>query len=132
MAYATVTELTDYLGHQVDGAARMLDRATRLVDRELISAVYDPADPDVVTALRAATLEQCAEWDEAGADGTEAGDPGRWSSVAAGSISMSRGGGSAPAGASTTDRLATQPRLILQQAGLTGHAPRTDPPGWWC
>ncbi|GAA1994359.1 hypothetical protein GCM10009799_20580 [Nocardiopsis rhodophaea] len=124
MAYATVTELEDYLGHTVEGAGRMLDRASRLVDRELISAVYDPAAPDVVEALRSATLEQCADWDEAGTDGTEAGDPDRWSSVSAGSVSLSRGSRETAGSASTTVRLCHQARLILQQAGLTSHAPQ--------
>jgi hypothetical protein len=126
VAYATVAELDAYLGHITDQAERRLDRASRLVDRELIAAIYDRADPDVVEALKAATLEQMADWDTSGADGTEAGDPGQWSTVSAGSIALGRGsrsGGSGGASASTTDRLCTQAALILQQAGLTGQGP---------
>lgn len=129
MAYATEAELTTYLGHTPDGAERMLTRASRLVDRALLSARYDPDDADVVEALKSATLEQCDEWDTSGADGTEAGDPDRWDSVSAGGISMSRGQrGSGGATSSTTARLGVQARLVLQQAGLTGHAPRA---GWY-
>ncbi|MUL39629.1 hypothetical protein FZ103_00275 [Streptomonospora sp. PA3] len=128
MAYATTEELTAYLGTAPDGAQRMLDRATRLVDQALISARYDPADPDVIDALRSATLEQCAEWDEAGSDGTQASDPSAWQTVSAGSISMSRAGGRTGERLSVTQHLGHQAWLVLQQAGLTGHAPRSG----WC
>jgi hypothetical protein len=144
VAYATEAELVAWLGHPVEGAGRMLDRATRRIRAALISAVYDPADPVVVAALRTACLEQCAAWDTAGTDGSEAGtdaDPAAWGSVAAGSISLSRasGGGQAGAGgqssaarAAAAAGLAEQAWLALQQAGLTGHGPRTGPPWGWC
>lgn len=130
MAYATTAELEQYLGHTPERAERLLERASRLVDRALVSARYDPADPGVTDALRDAVLEQCAEWDGAGADGTEAGDPQAWSSVSAGGIRLSRGSGrsTGPSGGSTTGRLTHQARLVLQQAGLTAHAPGAG----WC
>lgn len=142
MAYATPTELADFLGHQVDAPERMLTRATRRVRGALLSAIYDPTGPAVVDALRDATLELCAWWDDSGMDGSETGpdaDPGTWTSVSAGSISLSRGssaGGSAPepsATARTAARygLPEQAFLVLQQAGLTGHGPRTGYVGRW-
>ena len=140
MAYATITELEDFLGHTPEGAPRMLTRATRRVRGALISAIYDPTDTAVVDALRDATLELCAWWDDNGMDGSEAGpdaDPGSWTSVSAGSISLSRGStGTAPepsATARTAARygLPEQAFLVLQQAGLTGRGPRTGYVGRW-
>jgi hypothetical protein len=144
MAYATVTELTEFIGHTPENAERMLTRATRRVRSALMSAIYDPTNTDVIAALREATLELCAWWDDNGLDGGESGpdaDPGAWTSVSAGSIALSRGSGSAGAAGgseSATARTAAraglpeQAWLVLQQAGLTGHGPRTGPVGrWW-
>lgn len=133
MAYATVADLTDYLGHTPDGAQRLLDRASRLIDQTILTARYGPDDSAVLTVLRDACLEQCAEWDEAGADGTDAGDPSQWSSVSAGSIALSRasrpgGSSSGSAGAGTSQRLGSQAWMILHQAGLAGQPARV---GWW-
>ena len=61
MAYATVAELKAFLDdYEPPGASRLLDRASRDIDRLLLCAVYDPDDADVQAALKAATLEQVA------------------------------------------------------------------------
>jgi hypothetical protein len=141
--YATVTELDEFLGHTPDGAERMLTRATRRVRSALMSARYDPTNQTIIDALREATLELCAWWDDNGMDGSESGpdaDPGTWTSVSAGSIAFGRGSGGSGAGGSSesaTARTATraglpeQAYLVLQQAGLTGHGPRTGYVGRW-
>ncbi|WP_435109926.1 hypothetical protein [Nocardiopsis synnemataformans] len=140
--YATPEELEAFLGHTPDGAERMLTRATRRIRSALLSAIYDPTNPDTAAALREATLELCAWWDDNGMNGGEQegdlGDPRSWTSVTAGSISLGgRGGGSASSGSSSASARAAaraglpeQAYLTLQQAGLTGHAPRTGPVGW--
>lgn len=140
--YATPAELTEFLGHTPDNAERMLTRATRRIRSALLSARYDPTDPDTAAALREATLELCAWWDDNGLDGSESGpdaDPGVWTSVSAGPIALGRGGrnggggessGSATARAAARAGLPEQAYLVLQQAGLTGHAPRTGARGW--
>ncbi|MFY7069586.1 hypothetical protein ACOQFV_27325 [Nocardiopsis changdeensis] len=142
--YATVTELNAYLDEPVDNPERMLNRASRRVRGALLSAIYDRTEPDTAAALRDATLELCAWWADNGMDGSEQdggiGDPRAWTSVAAGPISLGggrtggAGGGQASATAAAAARagLPEQSYLILQQAGLTGHGPRTGPPGWWC
>ncbi|GAA1455457.1 hypothetical protein [Nocardiopsis tropica] len=139
--YATVEELNEFLGHTPDTPARMLTRASRRVRGALLSSIYDRTNPDTAAALREATLELCAWWDSQGMDGSEVegdlGDPRSWTSVSAGSISLGgRGGGSASSGSSATAAAAAraglpdQAWLVLQQAGLTGHAPRTGARGW--
>lgn len=139
--YATPEELTEFLDTPPDNPSRMLSRASRRVRGALLSSIYDRTRPATADALREATLELCAWWDSQGMDGSEVegdlGDPRTWTSVSAGSISLGgRGGGSASSGTSATAAAAAraglpeQAWLVLQQAGLTGHAPRTGPRGW--
>ncbi|KAB2384754.1 hypothetical protein [Actinomadura montaniterrae] len=94
MAYATVAELTAFLDdHEPAGASRLLDRASRDIDRLLLCAVYDPDDADVQAALKAATLEQVAYQLEQGnangiRHGMQAGVP---TGSSAGAVDLSRG-----------------------------------------
>lgn len=136
MAYATPAELEDFLGHPVDHAERMLERATRRIRGALLTARYDPTDSDVVAALRDATLEVCAYWDAQGMDGSEgaADGPSAYQSVTAGSISLTRATGGTGGTVSASGRAASaaglpeQAWLVLRQAGLLGHPPRV---GWY-
>ncbi|WP_067184618.1 hypothetical protein [Microtetraspora niveoalba] len=130
MPYATTDDLADYISPAPSNAALLLTRASRLVDRALLCAVYDvdeqgqPTDPKVAKALREATCEQVAAWDEGGETGTGAAD--QYSNVSIGSVALGRaGGGSAGGGRSAAEDLCPQAVMILQQAGLTGHEPRT-------
>lgn len=120
MAYATITELNTKLGRTPVNAQKLLDRASRDVDRALLCAVYDPADPAVVDALREATLEQIAA-------GLDAGD------VTGNGVARRAGfsiGRLAVQAASSDDKpvkigsLWEQAWDILQSAGLTGHGPQ--------
>lgn len=119
MAYATVAQLTAWLDPTPvpDDAERQLDRASQLIDRATVAAVYDvtdgtATDADVLQALADSTCAQVAWWM---ATGDELGDVGRWTSVSIGSASLSTGGGS---GGGSTRRLAPAAAEILVTAGL--------------
>jgi hypothetical protein len=126
MAYATAGELAAFLGYTPEGADRLLDRASRDVDRALLCAVYDATDTAVTGALKAATLEQVAYQLTVGnTDGIAHGmQPGVPSGQSAGSVDLSRGTsvGGASAG---LPWLGEQAFSELQQAGLTGQGPAT-------
>lgn len=69
MAYATVAQLGIYLGTAVPGdGARLLDRASELIDRALLTAVYTvdsqglALDSEVTAALKDATCAQVEFW----------------------------------------------------------------------
>ncbi|MGW4467473.1 hypothetical protein [Micromonospora sp. NPDC004704] len=123
-AYATVVDLTGWIGSTPSNAAMLLIRASRDVDHALLCAVYDTTNVDVVEALRTATLEQVA----AGLDG---GDKTGNGAVRSGGFQLGKLAVQAPAvtpaegGPSKVGRLWTQAWLVLQQAGLTGHGPQT-------
>lgn len=128
MAHATVQEYETYSGTTAPpNAALLLTRASRLVDRELLCTVYDvdelgtATDPKVLAALREATCEQVAAWIPAEEDGTGVSE--MYGTVSIGSVTLARGAGG---GGSAADHLAPQARLVLEQAGLTGHAPQTQ------
>jgi hypothetical protein len=125
MAYATPEQYTTYTGQAAPaGLDLLLIRAARIVDQALLAAVYDTEDEDVVAALRDATCEQAATWVAVGEDGT--GALGEYANVSIGSVSLGRAqSGGAGGGGSAATRLAPQAWAILQQAGLTGHEPRT-------
>lgn len=128
MAYATVEQLEAYpvvVPSGVD-AELLLTRASRDVDRALLTAVY-PVDDDGlpteaahVVALRNATIEQAAGMIAAGAyPGAQQPSGG----FTIGKISMQRG-------VDTVERVArgqlySQAWQILQAAGLTGGGPQT-------
>lgn len=122
MAYATVDQLNTKLGKTPVNAQQLLDRASRDVDRALLCAVYDPADPDVVDALREATLEQVAANLDAGNVTGNGG--GRSAGFTIGRLSVQ-------ASSDPADRpvkigsLWEQAWDVLQQAGLTGYGPQS-------
>jgi hypothetical protein len=134
MAYATVTDLEEWLG---DGwtrpnAQRLLDRASRDVDRAIQSAVYAtdtndlPTDPVILAALKEATLEQVAYNLEVGNTSgiIHAMQSGVPSGESAGAVGLSR----VPSAGGSTDGLpwlGAQAGSILQQAGLLGQPPYT-------
>lgn len=127
--YATTTDLADWLqaAPPLD-AARRLIRATSYLDANpLKTAVYDvdddglPTDAVVAAALRDATCAQADWWTQHGDDGTGAGAD--YTSVTAGSISLTRAAGGA--GAPRDPRQSPEAFDILSAAGLTGHSPRT-------
>lgn len=132
MAYATVEQLIDddVLGYTPVNAQQLLDRASRDIDYALLCSVYDvdssgnPTDPDVIEALREATLEQVVYNLEAGnTAGIRHGlQPGVPSGSSAGEVDLSRG---TSAGGSTErlPRVGEQPWSILQAAGLVAEGP---------
>jgi hypothetical protein len=125
VAYATVDQLTDYpvtVPAGVD-AELLLRRASRDIDQALLTAIYDPTDPAVVTALMEATCEQVAGiLDSGDRTGTGAATPA--ASFSIGKVSVQRSGGSASQ-ASQIGPLWPRAWQILQQAGLTGQGPQT-------
>lgn len=135
MAHATSQEYEDYTGATAPADIGLkLTRASRLVDKELLCAVYDvddtgtATDAEVLAALRDATCEQVAAWVASGTeDGTGAAPV--YQDVQIGSVRLGRGAtsGGAGGGGSAATRLAPQARMVLEQARLTGHAPRTYP-----
>lgn len=95
--YASTTELADWLeAAPPEGARRMLRRATQLVDRALLAAVYDvdsggmPTDAKVAKTLMEATCAQVEDWAESG---DELNQAARWSSATIGSASYTRNTG---------------------------------------
>lgn len=118
MAYATVDELHERLGRTPANAQVLLDRASRDVDRALLCAVYDPDHPAIVTALRAATLEQVAA--RLDADTRAARSAGF--TIGRLSVQAPADPGDQPALIGT---LWEQAWTILQAAGLTGHGPQS-------
>ncbi|GAA4059813.1 hypothetical protein [Actinomadura miaoliensis] len=132
MAYATVQELADFLTPKPapPDAARLLDRASRDVDRALLCTVYDvddtgmPTAPAVAQALKEATLEQAA-WRMRMGDG--ASSAGKWSTVSIGSASLARRTDRTAPDEAHVGGLGADAFEVLQLAGLTGHAPQTPP-----
>lgn len=128
MSYATPDDLAKFLGTPAPANAQLLlDRATRLVRRAVMCAVYatdgngTATDPTVVTALKNATLEQVSAWITLGSDGTP---QQQYQTVTAGRISLGRGTTSATADAvADGEALTRQAYLELQQAGLTNQEP---------
>ncbi|WP_018254017.1 hypothetical protein [Salinispora mooreana] len=128
MAYATEAELTAYPVTVPTGAsaALLLTRASRDVDRALLTAVYDATDAEVIAALRDATCEQVAGMIAAG-DITGTGAMPPTASFAIGKVSVVRGGqgaGGSSQQASKINGLWPQAWQALQAAGLTGHGPQ--------
>jgi hypothetical protein len=124
VAYATSVELAAVLGYTPDNAAALLDRASRDIDRVLLTATYDTADAGVIVALRDATIEQVTYQLTIGnTDGIRHGmQPGVPSGTSAGSVDLSRG---RSVGGSTQDLplIGEQAWAILQAAELTGQGP---------
>ena len=72
MAYATTTELAEYLGVEVadlpDDADRLLQRASELIDRYTLNRI-DDSDTDHLDAAEMATKAQVEQWLELGDEG---------------------------------------------------------------
>lgn len=122
MAYATVDDLAAAMTPRTPpaNAAQLLTRASRQVDRNLLTAVYDATDPDVITALKEATCEQVIY--QLGI-GNSAGIESGYQQVSILSVSLSK---AQPAGGSNGDsRFSPEAFTILQLAGLTGQDPST-------
>lgn len=134
MAYATVEQLTDRLGHNVPpNAQTLLDRASRDVDRFLLSAVYDATSATAIAALQEATLEQVA-WRLENGDVNgirHDAQPGVPSGVGGAGASLTRYGAAAGSASTGTPLLGDQAFAALQTAGLTGHSPNTAQWWWW-
>lgn len=136
--YVTPAELADFLAPDAAPAdpvaGRLLDRASRDVRRATKTARYDtdetglPTAPDVLDAMRTATLEQAAYRIE---EGDEEGIPsGGVASASIVGVSVTRAAGAAGGGTPTTvGGLAYQAWLALDEAGLIGQAPDT---GGYC
>lgn len=123
MAYATTAALSTWVGSSqtlpdATEQARLLERASMVVDALLIAAVYDvdsdgnPTDADVAEALSDATCAQVEWWLETG---DELGAASAWGQVAIGSVRLSRGEGAVGASAEEGAPRAAQ---RLQLAGL--------------
>lgn len=128
-AYATVEQFADYpvagtgdRGLTEVEAGGLLWRASRDVDRILLTAVYDVTDESIATALQQATCEQ-ADWRIA--QGQESGiGAGGVHSVAIATVQISRGY-TGSGSAAMRDMFSPQAYSILQAAGLIGMAPYT-------
>ncbi len=124
-AYASQQDLADAgLDPIPDNADLLLQRASRQIDRALFTAVYDITDTDVVTALQQATVEQVLGT-LAGGDSAGLGVATQVSQFTIGKLSATKQLGSTSGGSSgapTTGGIVDQAWIILQTAGLTGHA----------
>ncbi|WP_067470041.1 hypothetical protein [Actinomadura macra] len=129
-SYATPAELAAFLAPDAlpAGAQRVLDRASRDVDAEILTAVYDvdeggaATDATVVAALREATLEQAA-WRLDSGDAK--GAAGVWGQVAIGSAQLTRRTDRTAPKEATIGGLCADAYRVLMLAGLTGHEPST-------
>ncbi|MET0492915.1 MAG: hypothetical protein ABW000_07255 [Actinoplanes sp.] len=122
VSYATPADLNGVVTPVPANAELLIARASRDIDRALLSAVYDPSDPDVIEALRLATVEQVAGTLDSG-DKNGLGVAPAPKSFTIGRLSVQHAN-STPPQARRTGRLVDQAFTVLQTAGLTGHAPR--------
>jgi len=121
-AYATVEQLTAYLGRTPVNAQQLLDRASRDVDRALLCAIYDPTDPAVVEVLKNATLEQVAANLDNGNVTGNSGSNRRGFSI--GRLAAQQASQASEDKPVRIGSLWEQAWDVLQQAGLTGHGPQ--------
>jgi hypothetical protein len=127
--YATLDDLTAMLtdlGQPVPaGANGLLLRASRMVRRATITAIYDtdddgnPTSTKIVDALRDATCEQVASWGTVDSNGS----PTVHQTVSAGRISLGWVQGTSGASIADGEQLSPQAVLILQDACLVGTGP---------
>lgn len=99
--YATPADLENYLGAPAPvDAQRLLARASEAVDDALITSVYAtdvdgyPTEPDQREAVKLATCAVIEWWGDERGTGDETGVSSAWTSVRAGSVALSRPGGS--------------------------------------
>ena len=73
MAYATTTELAEYLGVQVadlpDDADRLLDRASEMIDYYTLNRIDETEDAEVAKKATMAQYEWWSQFDEFGLQG---------------------------------------------------------------
>lgn len=127
MAYATEAELTAYPVTVPAGAnaTLLLTRASRDIDRALLTAVYDvdingaPTDAVVIAALRDATCEQVAGMIDAG-DLTGTGATAPSAGFTIGKISVQRGSGTGQPQARKIGPLWPQAWQVLKDPRLAG------------
>lgn len=132
-SYATTADLAVWL-HEAPpaGSARLLARATELVDALAMAAIYDvdeqgmPTSPEVADALRDAVCAQVAWWAEIG-DSSGSGAVGRWSSVSIGTARLSGPRSSGSDHTSAADAASPETRRILRLAGLWANTVRVVP-----
>jgi len=127
-SYATTGDLARWVDPLPVDARGRLERATMKIDELLRCAWYpvdddgEPTEPDHQVALRDATCALVRWWGETGDDGTGAGR--LWTSVSAGSISVTRANAGRPP--SQEETYGSEVLTILAARGLLGH-----PPGQW-
>lgn len=123
-AYATVEELEAHLGYEPEGADRLLDRASRDIDRLLLCAVYDATDEDIVAALKTATMEQVAyQLEQGNIAGIRHGmQPGVPTGSSAGAVDLSRGQ-SVGGNTSQMPLIGEQAWAVLQAAQIAFQGP---------
>ncbi|MES9804923.1 hypothetical protein [Streptomyces cinereoruber] len=125
--YATPEEYEAFTGTTAPAnAARLLARASRLVDRAVVASLYDtdlsgyPADTDIRDGFRDATCVQVEAWvdRESAADGGDDPAAGPWTSVSAGGLSFSRPAESVPVPVPDDTVLTAEAVEILEGLGL--------------
>lgn len=122
-AYASPADLSGAgLDPIPDNVNTLLVRASRMIDRVLLTSVYDAADTDVIAALRDACVEQVLGM-LAGGDTAGLGLTASISSFSIGKVTAQRTTSTSSGQVSSTSGIADQAWAILQTAGLTGHAP---------
>jgi len=115
MAYATKSELADYLGVDTgdlpsdDEVERLLDRASELIDHFTLNRI-DTEDSDHEEAARKAVCAQYEYWAELG---DELGIMAKINSISIGSFSVSGGSEGAK-----FDQLADRAKQSLDKVGL--------------
>lgn len=128
--YASTDDYAYYTGEKdpPDGLdRRLLVRASRAVDTNLIGVVYDtdgqgmPTDPRLRDVLREATCAQAAWWWSKG-DRQGTGiitTPAEWDQVSIGDVRLARSSPAAPApGPGARHQLAPDAEAVLRTAGL--------------
>ncbi|MFE5895835.1 hypothetical protein ACFQ67_00140 [Streptomyces sp. NPDC056488] len=125
--YATPAEYEVFSGLAApDNAARLLARASRLVDRAVVAALYTvdlsgyPSDTDIRQGFRDATCAQVEAWArrETAAAGGDDMAAGPWTSVSAGGLSFSRPAESVPVPVPDDTDLTAEAVEILEGLGL--------------
>jgi hypothetical protein len=117
-AHADADDWDTYIGTaRPSTLTALLRRASLDVNGELVSAVYDVTDSDVLAALAEATCEQAAFLlANMAADGIQS----VFSAVSIGGVALSRNKITLPPA-----QFSQQAYQVLQDAGLTGGAPST-------
>lgn len=122
-AYASQQDLADSgLDPMPANADLLLLRASRMINRALLTSVYDATDADVIAALRDACVEQVLGM-LAGGDTGGMGISTSVGSFQIGKLQVQKRSSTATGQAPTTSGIVDQAWAILQSAGLTGHAP---------